>query len=163
MKTDIRCADCGHLTAIEEGMPLVCAACGRHLDATIDLGGGGISQNPTVLIVDDEPDVRWAARTILMGHGFDVVGDVSNGPDAALVAAERRPTIVLLDQRMPAMTGEDTAKLLRRVSPASLIVSFSAVVGDRPHWADAALRKDQADRLPEVLHSVTRRSTGTPP
>jgi DNA-binding NarL/FixJ family response regulator len=102
--------------------------------------------------------VRAVARTLLRAHGFNVVGEASNGPDGALLASEHQPTVVVLDQRMPAMSGEHTARLLRRVSPASLIVVFSAVLDRRPPWADASVRKDEADRLPDVVASVTRAS-----
>lgn len=156
---DIRCADCGHTTAIEESAPLVCEVCARPLDVTIELETGVIAERRTVLIVDDEPDVRALARTMLGSHGFDVVGEASNGPDAALLAAEHQPSVVVLDQRMPAMSGEHTAKLLKRVSPSSLIVVFSAVVDRRPEWADAVVRKVDVDVLADVVGSVTRSRT----
>ena len=156
---DIRCANCGHTNAIEEGAPLVCGACGRSLDVTIDLETGRIAERRTVLVVDDEPDVRAVARTLLASHGFEVVGEASNGPDAALLAAEHQPTVVVLDQRMPAMSGEHTAKLLRRVSPSSLVVVFSAIVDRRPEWADAVVRKVDIDLLVDVVASVTRMRT----
>ena len=153
---DIRCHECGHVNDLGEGDLPVCAACGHALDVTIDLEQGRIEERRTVLIVDDEPDVRSVARALLSAHGFEVVGEASNGPDAALLASEHLPAVVVLDQRMPAMSGEHTARLLRRVSPGSLIVAFSAVLERRPPWADASLRKDEADRLPEVVASVSR-------
>ena len=163
MKTDITCEHCKQTTAVRDGVPLVCDACGRPLDVTIDLDERSIGASKTddraartVLIVDDEADVRTAVRTVLRGHGLAIVGEASNGPDAALLAAEHQPSVVILDQRMPAMTGEHTAKLLRRVSPGSLIVVFSALVDRRPDWADAAVRKDDPIALGEVVTSVTR-------
>ncbi len=154
--TNIRCANCGRSNAVEAGAPLMCEACGRSLHVTIDLETERVTERRTVLIVDDEPDVRAVARTLLTSHDFDVVGEASNGPDAALLAAEHQPTVVVLDQRMPAMSGEHTAKLLRRVSPSSLVVAFSAVVDRRPEWADAVVRKIDIDRLVDVVGSVTR-------
>lgn len=159
MTTDIRCADCGHTTAVKEGAPLVCDACGKPLDVTIDLDSGSVAQRRTVLVVDDEADARAVVRAILKAHGLEIVGEASNGPDAALMAAEHQPSVVVLDQRMPAMSGEHTSKLLRRVSPDSLIVVFSAALEGRPEWADAAVRKDDADLLAKVVGSVTRGRT----
>lgn len=136
-------------------MPPTCSECSAPLDVAIDLDTGRIVPRPTVLIVDDEPSAREVARYVLEDAGYVIVGEASNGPDAALLAGEHRPEFVVLDYRMPAMTGEHTARLLRRVSPHSRIVVFSAVIDERPAWAEAAVRKDEVDRLVGALRSVT--------
>ena len=67
----------------------------------------------TVLVVDDEPDVRLIARLVLTAAGFEV-REVGSG-DAAL--AELRtasaPDVVLLDLRMPGLHGWEVLRHLR--------------------------------------------------
>lgn len=84
-----------------------------------------------------------------------MVAETSNGPDAALLASEHQPDFVVLDYRMPAMTGEHAARLVRRVSPESRVVVFSAVIEGEPEWAEAAVRKDDVDRLVEALSELS--------
>ena len=141
-------------------MAPVCSNCGAALDITIDLESGRISARPSVLIVDDEVSSRAVAKAVLEGAGFSVVAETSNGPDAALLASEHQPDFVVLDYRMPAMTGDHAAKLVRRVSPASRIVAFSAVLEGETAWADAAVRKDEVDRLVEALAELVREPPG---
>ena len=61
----------------------------------------------TVLIVDDDPDVRSALRELFEGEGYEV-REAENGR-AALDILERglRPCVVLLDLMMPIMDGWD--------------------------------------------------------
>ena len=154
MATSIRCSRCGQTTELEEGDAPACSNCSAPLDVAIDLDTGRIAPRPTVLIVDDEASARDVARFVLQDAGYAVIGEASNGPDAALLAGRHQPAFVVLDYRMPAMTGEHTARLLRKVSPHSRIVVFSAVIDQRPAWADAAVRKDEVDRLVDSLASL---------
>jgi CheY-like chemotaxis protein len=155
--TSIKCRKCRATTDLEAGSPPICSNCGAELDVTIDLQTGRISPRHSVLIVDDEPSARAVARAVLETGGFSVVAETSNGPDAALLAGEHQPDFVVLDFRMPAMSGEHAAKLIRRVSPDTRIVVFSAVIEGDPPWAEAAVRKDEVDRLVDALSDAARR------
>lgn len=154
--TSIKCRRCRATTELRAGSPSVCSNCGAELDVTIDLETGRITARPSVLIVDDEAGARAVARAVLESGGFSVVAETSNGPDAALLASEHQPDFVVLDYRMPAMSGEHASRLVRRVSPESRIVLFSAVIEGRPEWAEAAVRKDEVDRLAEALGELVR-------
>src|SRR5829696_4465444 len=67
---------------------------------------------PTVLIVDDHPGFRSAARALLEADGFDVVGEAADG-ESALAAAERlRPGLVVLDIQLPDLDGFVVAERL---------------------------------------------------
>ncbi|MGH2500611.1 MAG: response regulator [Candidatus Limnocylindria bacterium] len=59
---------------------------------------------PTVLIVEDDPDLRGLLEEILMD--YDVIG-ASDGRDALERCAEQRPDVILLDLMMPAMDGRE--------------------------------------------------------
>ena len=68
----------------------------------------------TVLVVDDEPDIRELARMALeMVGGFDVVA-ADSGAAATRLAEEVRPDAVLLDVQIPGLDGPATLAALRR-------------------------------------------------
>ena len=79
----------------------------------------------TVLIVDDHPGFRSAARALLEADGFDVVGEAADG-ESGLAAAERlRPELVLLDIQLPDLDGFAVAERLAssQSPPAVVLVS----------------------------------------
>ena len=63
----------------------------------------------TVLIVDDHPGYRAAARTVLEADGFEVVGETATGLEAVSEAARLQPQIVLLDIGLPDIDGVEVA------------------------------------------------------
>jgi DNA-binding NarL/FixJ family response regulator len=86
---------------------------------------------PTVLIVDDSPDVRHIVRTFLEHEAtFTVCGEASNGLEAIKKAQALKPDLVLLDLLMPGMNGIETAKVLRRLLLKTQIVLFSNYTDD---------------------------------
>ncbi|MEO1064736.1 MAG: response regulator transcription factor [Actinomycetota bacterium] len=76
-----------------------------------------------VVVVDDQPMMRAAFRTILEAAGHDVVGEAGDGDDALAVVDEHEPEVVLMDVRMPGRDGlSATAAILRRHSGVRVIV-----------------------------------------
>ena len=79
---------------------------------------------PTVLLVDDHPGYRAAARTVLEADGFEVVGEAATGLEAVFEAARLRPQIVLLDIGLPDIDGFDVAeRMAADGSPDIVLVS----------------------------------------
>lgn len=60
--------------------------------------------NITVLIVDDEPDIRYYLQTILEDAGFEVM-TAANGNQALDCMMETKPDVISLDLVMPKMSG----------------------------------------------------------
>lgn len=58
----------------------------------------------TVLIVDDDPELRDALREALEGAGFNVL-TAGNGQEGLKAAVESKPNLILLDLVMPVMDG----------------------------------------------------------
>ena len=59
----------------------------------------------SILVVDDDPDVRESLAEILEDEGYRVTG-VQNGAEAlAYLRAKTRPSLILLDMMMPQMDG----------------------------------------------------------
>ena len=84
----------------------------------------------TILIVDDEDDVRLLLRLQLEAEGFEVVGTAPDGASAVAACAEVRPDAVVLDLLMPRMSGFEAIPKLREVHPDVVIVAYTATAGD---------------------------------
>jgi DNA-binding response OmpR family regulator len=65
-----------------------------------------------ILIAEDEPDIRELVTFMLKFAGYEVVA-ASNGEDAVRTATRERPDLVLMDVRMPRMTGYDACRMMK--------------------------------------------------
>jgi two-component system invasion response regulator UvrY len=80
----------------------------------------------SVLVVDDQPFFRDAARAVLDGLvGFSAAGEASSGLEAVSVVAELRPELVLIDVRMPGMNGIEAARRISAGHPETVVVLIS--------------------------------------
>jgi DNA-binding NarL/FixJ family response regulator len=79
-----------------------------------------------VLIVDDQPFFRSAARDVVGAlPGFHAVAEASSGPEAVAAVGELRPELVLLDVRMPGMNGIEAARRIKAGHPGTVVVLIS--------------------------------------
>ena len=101
-----------------------------------------LSGHGTILVVDDEEDVRKMATRTLERHGFSVV-TATDGRDAVEVFRSSGDMIdvVLLDLTMPHMDGEETSLALRRIRPDVKIIFSSGY-----HEQDAIQQLDGQQR-----------------
>jgi two-component system alkaline phosphatase synthesis response regulator PhoP len=67
---------------------------------------------PMILVAEDERDIRELIVFTLQISGFNVV-QVPNGEEAVKKATEIKPDLILLDVRMPKMTGYEACKALK--------------------------------------------------
>jgi DNA-binding NarL/FixJ family response regulator len=65
-----------------------------------------------LLIVDDHPSFRSAARLLLEHEGFEVVGEAEDGASGLQASAALSPDVVLLDVNLPDLDGFDVASRL---------------------------------------------------
>lgn len=80
----------------------------------------------TVLIVDDHPAFRAAARRLLELEGYDVVGEAVDGRSAIDAARTLRPDFILLDVQLPDVDGFEVAERLCTDPAAPQIVLTSS-------------------------------------
>jgi PAS domain S-box-containing protein len=81
---------------------------------------------PTIVVVDDAPEVRAVLRTVFRFSGeLDVVGEGSDGAAAVELAVQHRPALMLLDVSMPGMDGLEALPRVRRASPETRVVMYS--------------------------------------
>ncbi len=79
------------------------------------------TQRPRLLVVDDDRAILTLIGTIALAEGFDVATTVS-GEDAMKQLRERPSDLVLVDLRMPGITGLDVLKALREANPRVKVV-----------------------------------------
>ena len=82
----------------------------------------------SILLVDDHPVVREGVAAILRDDPeLRVVGEASSGEEALkLVAAGEVPDVVVLDVRLPGMSGVDVCGLLRQRAPRTRAIVFTS-------------------------------------
>jgi CheY-like chemotaxis protein len=116
----------------------------------------GSDSAKTVLIVDDDEEIRHVLRILCETEGMTVVGEASNGVETVPLALSHQPDFVILDYMLPRLDGEGTAEILRAITPQSKIVAFSAILDEQPDWADAYLNKDRIAELMPLLRTFIR-------
>jgi DNA-binding response OmpR family regulator len=95
-----------------------------------------MSRERTILVVDDDAEIRDLTATVLTGAGYAAV-TCANGREALSRLAAERFDLVLLDINMPEMDGWETLRLLRADDSlaATPIVMFSVKgeISDKVH------------------------------
>jgi CheY-like chemotaxis protein len=121
---------------------------------------------PSVLVVDDEPQVVWVLQFSLEAEGYTTYA-ANNGAEALAEIAEHHPNLMVLDIMMPTMDGwavlEEMVKLPDDQRPRVVIVSALSSLRDRAKaselGADAYVPKPfNVEDLLQVLHGLEEAS-----
>jgi two-component system KDP operon response regulator KdpE len=75
----------------------------------------------TILVVDDEPQIRRVMRTSLSTNGYAVI-EARSGEEALEILRKERPELVLLDVNMPGIGGLQTCREIRDQSDVAIIM-----------------------------------------
>jgi len=80
-----------------------------------------------VVIAEDEAIIRLDLRETLEEEGYEVVGDCGRGDEAVALVKKMIPDVVILDIKMPVMTGLEAAKLITetKICPVVMLTAFS--------------------------------------
>ena len=84
----------------------------------------------TVLVIDDDKDIRGAVQDLLELEGYSVV-TASNGEEGFKVLKGLTPNVILLDVRMPVMDGWEFIEVQRLDPKLSKIPLFVFCAGDK--------------------------------
>jgi CheY-like chemotaxis protein len=121
----------------------------------------------TMLIVDDELDMRMLVRVVIemANDGLSIVGEAADGAEALEVwralDGPPDPDVVILDNRMPQLTGLEVAKEILEERPAQIIVLYSAFLDERVRASaeeigiTRCVSKEELEQLPDLLRELT--------
>jgi len=79
-----------------------------------------MSEKPTILIVEDDPNIRRMLSVILKSHDYAVM-ESENGEDALRVFYKQKPDLIISDISMPKMNGKELCRIIRRDYSEDLI------------------------------------------
>ena len=121
-----------------------------------------MAHRPVVLLVDDDPLMRELLCTMFtVNEGFRIGGVAADGFEAAMLAADLHPDVVVLDFFMPRWDGSKAAEYIKKNCPDCNIVAFSAVLTDQPEWGDTFLVKNDIQDLVPLVRSMTMNGAAT--
>jgi two-component system, NarL family, response regulator DegU len=117
--------------------------------------------NERILLVDDHPLTLEALSSLLAQHGFDVIGQASDGDEAIRQVESMQPQLVLLDLTMPGMDGLTALPQIRDAAPGCEVVVLTAS-GTEDDLLDAVragaagylLKSEPPERIAEFLRGV---------
>jgi len=128
-----------------------------------------MSKAPTILVTDDEPDIRQSITALLEEEGFRVL-QAKDGAECLKTTSDHRPDLVLLDIRMPHKDGRETLKQLREISNTMPILMLTALpdvnekLGRLKDGADDYVTKPfNGDELVARIRAHLRRAHQTSP
>ena len=85
-----------------------------------------MSINPLkVLVVDDQPNVRFLLTVIIEEEGHKIF-TAQNGKEAVEMVSSLYPDLIFMDVRMPVMGGLDALKKIKMISPRTEVVMMTA-------------------------------------
>ena len=113
-----------------------------------------------VFIVDDERSLQFFYEKILTIGGFEVAGIASNGKEAVskFRSFSNKPKVILMDQRMPEMSGIEASKLILRIDNRVKIIFISADarVKEEAISIGAFLFVDKIFTIDELIDAINR-------
>jgi CheY-like chemotaxis protein len=112
----------------------------------------------TILVVDDDPEIRDVVRWLLEDEGW-TVETASDGRDALERATQARPALIVLDMGLPILSGEEVANRLRlyfREPPPIVVVSADGRAGEKAARIGAAAYLHKPFDVDELARLVRR-------
>lgn len=124
-----------------------------------------------VLLVDDHEVVRLGLKALLSEYPeFEVVAEAENGYQAVRLTLEKSPDVVVMDVRMPGMSGIDACREIRRQRPGVRVLMLTSYAEEellteaiRAGACGYILKRVGSANLVEALRAVARGETPIDP
>lgn len=88
----------------------------------------GVPALNKILVVDDQPVIRQIARSTLQSQGYEIM-EAANGEDALKIARSELPDLLLLDVRMPGISGLEVCRALKS-APETAHIKIVMLTGE---------------------------------
>jgi two-component system phosphate regulon response regulator PhoB len=113
-------------------------------------------RDKTILVIDDEPDIREFAARVLELEGYNAI-EAADGTEGLSLAREHRPALVLLDLRLPDIDGWAVLEEIKSDAELSAtpVIVFTAFAAGTVR--DTAISKGAAGYLVKPLSSASLR------
>ena len=117
-----------------------------------------------ILICDDHEVVREGLRTLLAGRtDMRVVAEAGTAATAIEAAVSERPDVVIMDVRLPDMSGVEACRAIREMLPATKVLMLTSYPDDEALYASIIagasgylLKQTRARALVEAIDNVSR-------
>jgi len=112
-----------------------------------------------IVLVEDNEIFRETLELLLGLRGdLEIVGSVGTGQEAVDVCTKLLPDVVVVDYRMPGLSGAQTAEAVLRVSPATRVVCLTASVSsaevEELYTAGAVSCVGKDKELEEIVEAI---------
>ena len=96
------------------------------------------SRTPVRVVIVDDHRLFVEALALLLGHDerLEVIGTAGDGATAIELAVARQAEVAVIDVKMPEIDGLETARRLRKRSPATRVILVTGL--DEPQLVDEA-------------------------
>ncbi len=122
------------------------------------------SRPATILIIDDDAEIRYSLDRVLAPEGHNVI-TADSGENGIKVAQKNDPQLIFLDNRMGGISGIETLQHLRTASPSSLVILMTAygttqtAIQAMKHGAfDYVLKPFNLEKLKEMVTKALKAS-----
>jgi len=121
----------------------------------------------TVIVIDDEPDVREVFSEYLSMVDVEVLAKGKNGLEASQLYEKLHPDIVLMDVLMPLYDGTYGLKKIRKSDPSAKVIMVTASIDSgtqrelEENGAQAIIWKPyEMDKILETIEQVKKGASG---
>lgn len=120
--------------------------------------------NTTVLLVDDHTIVRQGLKALLSSEkNITIVGEAQTGREAVDLAAQLRPSVVIMDLAMPRLNGAEATRQILKAIPSAKVIVLSTY-GDDEHVQQALaagaaaylLKQTAAEDVVDAIREVSK-------
>ena len=113
------------------------------------------------MLVDDHDLFRSGLRTLLEDQGLQVVGEADNGRAALELVGDLAPDVVVMDLKMPGLTGVETTRKVSSIAPRTRVVVLTISADDDDVMAAVLagacgylLKDSSIDQLIDGIHAA---------